>query len=280
MPLTPGRLTSKFRQLGPSRGFLSRNFSAVSKLSDRKPADFSSPCIDARMLASSSTTNTVAVFEDAIASPIVDALPLNEAVFKGWCTLSAYLRDDRVSVAAACAPECCRGQDPRAARRSTEAPSGTDTAIDPALPKHALKRHSVCLYKLRFATTLLDLFRDVNRPILCVPKYETLCLSAHQCRLLPESPLTYELGIEEPRQTIEHGRVIRIPSQLAFAGESEIPPQLRRRFAIQGIHCIKFETRTRSRVLENSNQVFIIHLNARRTFWFCYLLLENALHRI
>jgi hypothetical protein len=69
MPLTSGRLTSKIRQLGPSSGFLSRNFSAVSKPSDRKPAGFSSPCINARMLlASSSTTNTVAVFADAIAS--------------------------------------------------------------------------------------------------------------------------------------------------------------------------------------------------------------------
>src|SRR5215471_6177678 len=80
MPLTPGRLTSKIRQLGPSSGFLSRNFSAVPKPSDRKPADFSSPCIDARMLASSSTTNTVAVFSDAIASPIVNALPPNEEI--------------------------------------------------------------------------------------------------------------------------------------------------------------------------------------------------------
>src|SRR6516164_787556 len=67
MPLTPGRLTSKIRQLGPSSGFLSKNFSAVSKPSDRNPADFSSPCIDARMLASSSTTNTVAVFAGVIA---------------------------------------------------------------------------------------------------------------------------------------------------------------------------------------------------------------------
>src|SRR5215467_12607746 len=78
MPLTPGRLTSKIRQLGPSSGFLSRNFSAVSKPSELKPTDFSRPCIDARMLASSSTTNTVAEFADAIAISIVNALAPNE----------------------------------------------------------------------------------------------------------------------------------------------------------------------------------------------------------
>src|SRR5580765_934695 len=85
MPLTPGRFTSKIRQLGPSTGFLSRNFSAVSKPSDRKPADFSSPCIDARMLASSSTTNTVAVFAGAIGSPIVmPCLQIRRSRFEIW----------------------------------------------------------------------------------------------------------------------------------------------------------------------------------------------------
>src|SRR6266478_1851945 len=58
-PLTPGRLTSRTRQLGPSGGLLRRNSSAVPKDAHRNLADFSSPWMDARTPASSSTTNTV-----------------------------------------------------------------------------------------------------------------------------------------------------------------------------------------------------------------------------
>lgn len=41
--------------------------------SERKPTDFSRPCIDARMLSSSSMTNTVATSANAICSPLVSA---------------------------------------------------------------------------------------------------------------------------------------------------------------------------------------------------------------
>src|SRR2546430_3292911 len=68
-PLTPGRLTSKTRQLGPSGGLLRRNSSAVPKDAHRNFADFSNPWMDARIPASSSTTNTVGTSVDVIQAP-------------------------------------------------------------------------------------------------------------------------------------------------------------------------------------------------------------------
>src|SRR5437879_4448860 len=65
-PLTPGRVTSKTRQLGPSSGLLRRNSSAVPKDTHRNLADFSNPWMDARTPASSSTTNTVGRFVDVV----------------------------------------------------------------------------------------------------------------------------------------------------------------------------------------------------------------------
>lgn len=70
-PFIPGRLTSNIRQLGPSAGSFCRNRSAVSNPSDRKPADFSRPRIDARTPASSSMTNTVGAPANASCSPLV-----------------------------------------------------------------------------------------------------------------------------------------------------------------------------------------------------------------
>src|SRR5713226_172866 len=60
-PLTPGSLTSRTRQLGPSGRLLPRNSCAVPKVSERKPTDFSMPWMAARTKSSSSTTNTVGV---------------------------------------------------------------------------------------------------------------------------------------------------------------------------------------------------------------------------
>src|SRR5258708_40201207 len=71
------------RQLGPCQGVLFRNCSAVSKHSDRKPADPNKSCIEARMSASSSTTKTVGVSADTISSSIVNALtPLDCGEFE------------------------------------------------------------------------------------------------------------------------------------------------------------------------------------------------------
>src|SRR5215469_6599821 len=60
----PGRVMSRIRQLGPSQRPLFRSCSAVSKLSDCRLADFSRPCIDARIRGSSSTMNTM---DDSVA---------------------------------------------------------------------------------------------------------------------------------------------------------------------------------------------------------------------
>src|SRR5262249_20703223 len=60
----PGRVMSRIRQLGPPQPPLFKTCSAVSKLSDRRLADFSRPWIDARIRGSSSTTNTM---DDSVA---------------------------------------------------------------------------------------------------------------------------------------------------------------------------------------------------------------------
>jgi hypothetical protein len=44
----PGKTQSTIMQLGPPGGCLCKNCSAVSKHSERNPADFSNPWIDAR----------------------------------------------------------------------------------------------------------------------------------------------------------------------------------------------------------------------------------------
>src|SRR5229473_3289909 len=81
-PLTPGRLTSRTRQLGPSGRLLRRNSSAVSKDSDRKLADFSSPWMAARTEGSSSTTNTVGVPAAVIHVPRLWWVGRNESLFR------------------------------------------------------------------------------------------------------------------------------------------------------------------------------------------------------
>src|SRR6266566_1355878 len=68
-PLSPGRLTSRTRQLGPPGGLLRKNSSAVPKDAHRNFADFSNPWMDARTPASSSTTNTVGTSAGVIQAP-------------------------------------------------------------------------------------------------------------------------------------------------------------------------------------------------------------------
>ena len=68
----------QYEELGPSQSPLFRNCSAVSKLSDCRLADFSRPCIDARIRESSSTTNTM---DDSVA---IRNLIVNGSGLREW----------------------------------------------------------------------------------------------------------------------------------------------------------------------------------------------------